>query len=349
MEEPENHWTVTNALDVYTPEGEVTQITAVKKWAVPEIDATVKPDVTFQLQYRFADDPSAVWTNADYYISDAMQIANEGNNWTVVWENLPLTIEGQTVTYQVIEQLPGDSEWIQISQPVQTFSGGKATYTFYNTQIRSFSVEKKWNPATAVTHEVTVWLYRTTDSSAVGSVNGDRVPLDEMNPSDYRTATLNSENSWRATFENLPKYDAGGNLYYYYALEADGDTPVADGGGITLGTDPDSGRYVVSYETNEDNTTVTNTPATSISGTKTWKDNSNEGNTRPSTLTLILERTTNGTDWETVTDKTPTWDNTDADVWTCPCTTDRENSTPTGCWKLCREATNWKTRRMAVI
>ena len=167
VEEPGNHWTVTNALDVYTPEGEVTQITAVKKWAVPEDDTTEKPDVTFQLQYRFADDPSAVWTNADYYISDAMQIANEGNNWTVVWENLPLTIVGQTVTYQVIEQLPGDSEWIQISQPVQTFSGGKATYTFYNTQIRSFSVEKKWNPATAVTHEVTVWLYRTTDSSAV--------------------------------------------------------------------------------------------------------------------------------------------------------------------------------------
>ena len=192
--------------------------------------------------------------NANDYISDATQIANEGNNWTVVWENLPLTIEGRTVTYQVIEQLPGDSGWIQISQPVQTFSGGKATYTFYNTQIRSFSVEKKWNPATAVTHEVTVWLYRTTDSSAVGSVNGDRVPEDEMNPSAYQAAVLNSGNSWRATFGNLPKYDADGNPYYYYALEADGGAPVADGGGITLGTDLDSGRYVVSYETNEDNT-----------------------------------------------------------------------------------------------
>ena len=49
-------------------------------------------------------------------------------------------------------------------------------------------------------HAVTVWLYRTTDSSAVGSVNGDRVPLDEMNPSTYQMATLNSGNSWRETF-----------------------------------------------------------------------------------------------------------------------------------------------------
>ena len=61
VEEPENHWTVTNTLDVYTPEEEVTQITAVKEWAVPEDDTTEKPDVTFQLQYRFAGDSSAKW------------------------------------------------------------------------------------------------------------------------------------------------------------------------------------------------------------------------------------------------------------------------------------------------
>ena len=77
-------------------------------------------------------------------------------------------------------------------------------------------------------------------------------------------------------------------LYLYYALELNGDTPVADNGSITYSEQ----KYHVDYthptyndegavQSGELKTTITNTPSTSLSGTKTWKDNSNAYGTRP--------------------------------------------------------------------
>ena len=134
------------------------------------------------------------------------------------------------------------------------------------------------------------------------------VPKDELNDNTPRILTLSGD-SWTATFDNLPKYDEKGNLYLYYALEltknADGMyTPVADNGSITY--DDDS--YHVDYDhtaddespTDPQSTTITNTPSTSLTGTKTWKDNSNAYGTRPDDLTLKLHRSINGTEWTEV-------------------------------------------------
>ena len=115
--------------------------------------------------------------------------------------------------------------------------------------------------------------------------------------SDPLRVTLPEGGSWSHTFNNLPKYDEKGNLYLYYALELDEDNkPVADNGSITY----DGQKYHVDYNHTADDetsvapqsTTITNTPSTSLSGTKTWKDNSNAYGTRPENLTLNLYRTT---------------------------------------------------------
>lgn len=139
--------------------------------------------------------------------------------------------------------------WVQIGEPEikndPTTSTTTYSYTFTNSITTSYSVEKKWNPTTATKHDVTVGLYRTTNQSQVGSTTGGTpVPEDELAPNgDKRTVTL-SGNTWTHTFTNLPKYDANGNLYYYYALELNGTTPIAQHGTITLGTTD----YEVSYD-----------------------------------------------------------------------------------------------------
>ena len=148
----QNNWTVKNSLDLYIPEGEVSEVTARKQWAVPVTDATKKPDVTFQLQYKT---DGGDWTPTNF--ENTNQTANEENNWTVRWERLPDTIGGQTVTYRVVE-LDGGG-WVQINQPVTLLSGEEATYTFTNTLSRDYAVEKVWNPSGAATHEITLALY----------------------------------------------------------------------------------------------------------------------------------------------------------------------------------------------
>lgn len=319
-EDPEKAWTVTNSLEIYNPlpEPNVTTIQAEKVWAVPATDTTTKPSVTFQLQYR-EEGSSEDWkSTADANFSNPEQTASASNNWTVTWTNLPDTINGKKVEYQVIER--SGTGWVQIGQSGEP-GDGSYTYTFTNTFTRSFDVEKKWNPTSATKHDVTVWLYRTTDSSKVGTTGGERVPVNEMaSDPDYRTVELNTTNGWKHTFTDLPKYDGKGIAYLYYALEVDSnDNPVTAGNVITL----DSDKYVVTYETGTNNTStiITNTPETSLTGTKTWKDDSNEGNTRPTDLTLILERKTESAPgWTDVSAcYSPTWvkkTTGDTNVWT---------------------------------
>lgn len=304
-ESTNNRWTVTNSLDLYLPEPEMSEIKAVKVWAVPADDTASKAEVIFQLQY--STDGGKTWkSTAVANFSNAEQKANAGNEWTVTWTNLPDTIDGKTVEYQVIER--SGTGWVQIDQSAD-LGDGSYTYTFTNTFTRDFTVEKTWNPTTATMHDVTVWLYRTTDQTKVGTTSGERVPVNEMaSDQNYYTATLKNTNGWQHTFTGLPKCDKNGTTYLYYALELDGSGNPVTAGNVSM---LDSDKYVVTYEpgTNNASTTITNTPETSLTGTKTWKDDSNEGNTRPSDLSLILERRVGTGEWSENLAGTylPTW------------------------------------------
>ena len=303
-EQKDSHWTVTNSLDLYVPQVPVTSVRAVKIWAVPAADTASKAEITFQLQYKTETIP---WRPVSF--SNVEQKANSGNGWTVSWTNLPDTIEGEKVTYQVVE-LPG-SGWVKIDEDDQN-EEGVHTFTFTNTFTRGFTVEKKWNPTGTDTHEVTVWLYRTTDTTKLHTTGGERVPVSETDPDQgFRTAVLKEGNSWQYTFTSLPKYDEDGALYLYYALEVDDSgQPVEDNKTIAWEDDV----YSVTYQTTDGNKTqITNTTVRAdLTGEKTWLDGSNEGNTRPPELTLILERKIDSdTVWTDVsTLYSPIWDKT---------------------------------------
>lgn len=311
-----NDWTVINSLDTPpVPSGVPQNVEAVKVWAGEEIAGSV----TFQLQYMTE---TTSWTQATFLNGQEEKTANASNSWTVRWDDLPETDNsGSPITgYQVVEV--SNSGWVQIGEPkvIPDESTGTTTYyyTFTNSVTTIYSVEKVWNPVGEAAQAVTLGLYRTTVKDNVGSVDGQAVPVDELDSSKgARTITL-SDSTWSHTFTNLPKYDANGALYYYYALELNGTTPILQNGSITI----DETSYEVSYDwTKETRTTVTNTTATSLTGTKTWVDNDNAYHTRPGSLTLILERKTDTeSNWTNVSDiYSPTWtdsDTGDTNIWT---------------------------------
>ena len=275
-------FTVTNTLNTRTA-----SISAEKVW---EPSAPANASVTMVLRRKIGN---GQWQD----VAGQSKTLN-GPDWTAEWSGLPATINGQTVSYDVEERNVQPDSYILTERTEKD-----GTVTFVNTQSKSFTVEKLWvgeMPAEGTT--VQVALYRTTDKNLVGSVRGEAVPQDELKPDgEKRTETLNSGNSWSAAFAKLPVEDKDGNAYTYYALELGSDgNPIAEDGRFALnGKD-----YRVDYEHETDKTTIRNTPSASISGTKTWKDNGNAYGTRPDTLQLTLERTTNPNaeqpQWETV-------------------------------------------------
>lgn len=315
-EHPENEWTVKNSLDTPpVPSGVPQNVEAVKEWAGEEIAGSV----TFQLQYMTE---TTGWTQATFLNGQEEKAANASNSWTVRWDDLPETDNsGSSITgYQVVEV--SDSGWVQIEEPEISYDEANGTttysYRFTNSVTTSYSVEKMWNPVGEAAQAVTLGLYRTTVKDNVGSVDGEAVPVDELDSTGgVRTVTL-SGSPWSHTFTNLPKYDANGAEYIYYALELENGTPIPQNGSITIGDKS----YEVSYDwTKETRTTVTNTTAASLTGTKTWVDNDDAYGTRPQDLNLILERRVGPSgNWTDVSLLySPTWtdsDTGDTNVWT---------------------------------
>ena len=290
---PENDWTVTNTLD--NP-AEASEIQAVKEWTVPD-GALTPASVTFELQYRTGDGD---WQRAPY--ANAVQTVGADDDWTATWVNLPKTIGGETVQYQVVER-DLDGGWIQTDCTDGTENGIR-TITFYNAPMMSFSVLKKWVPGDGEHPAVTVALYRTTEPTEIGSdIAANRV-------GDTTITLPTEEGKWEYTFSSLPQYDAAARRYYYYALELDSSgSAVEDNGGLTM---DDSKEYIATYDfggTPSSTTTITNTSAVTLTGTKRWT-----AADRPD-ITLTLQRKTEQTEWVTVTGFAPVW-NKSGDTWT---------------------------------
>ena len=297
------------------------EISVTKKWYDENGDSSAPPNttVTVQLYQQIGDGQPQPYR-------DPVEL-NEYNEWKHIWNGLPAKQGGYDVSYTVkeVESLPDG--YIQIST---TPNYEDASYTITNVATMLFDVTKVWNNngVTIPTDEITVGLYRTTVQSEVGSTSGtavEAVPQNELNPTgDKWTYTLPDGENWSYTFTGLPKYNEEGAPYFYYALElnTDGD-PIPDNGSIRYGTQDYHVDYtnpayeddgtVVGGETAQ--TIITNTPSTSLSGEKTWVDNSNEYDTRPENLTLKLERTTDSSTWEKV-DIQPNWNTTQGNTWT---------------------------------
>ena len=219
--------------------------------------------------------------------------------WTAVWEKVPTVMPGSVTgddgktRYRIAETVPGGYQTVDGSPTWQEVTADNAEAIFTNVKSTSLTVEKKWGTALSSTSlpSITVQLYASTnpDDAKAGRADAGLIVRD-------KTLTLKSENKWTATFTGLPLYNEAGDQLYYYALETQigGQTPIkADDGCylVTIGSKEYHFRF--SFDTTTTGsykTTLVNVAYSDITGTKSWKDNSDAYGTRPDGITLALYR-----------------------------------------------------------
>ena len=190
--------------------------------------------------------------------ADAEQELSEENNWTYTWKDLDKknAATNTDIKYTVKERTTIDG--------YQTTTVDAATSTtITNTHAskkRAIVVKKVWedNNSASRPRSVDVQLY------ADGKALGEKV-------------ILNGTNSWTNTWSDLPYYENGTEIAYTVK-----EVQVPTG-------------YGVSYKTDEDQTTGTQTvtvtnsyPSTKRTVTKTWDDNNNQDRKRPSSVSVEL-------------------------------------------------------------
>jgi hypothetical protein len=181
---------------------------------------------------------------------------NAGNHWTYTWSNLQKYNNGQQINYTVREvSVPNGYTSAQT-----TATNGDVTITNSHTPATvSKTVTKEWsdggNQDGLRTNGVQVQLYNGT--TAVGD-----------------PVTLNADNSWTHTWNDLPKYNNGQQINY---TVEEVSVPAGYTSAQTTAANGD--------------VTITNshTPATvSKTVTKAWSDNNDQDGIRPDSVQVQL-------------------------------------------------------------
>ena len=226
--------------------------------------------------------------------------------WTAVWEKVPTVMPGSyrgangtdNTRYRIAETVPGGYQTVNGSPTWQEVTADNPEATFTNVKSTSLTVEKKWGTSLAATSlpaSITVQLYSSTNPEDAEKGNtADRLKVEG------KTLILRNPNpasaNWTGSFTNLPLYTADGDPIYYYAKEiqiAGKDLVKAADGCylVTIGSKEYHFRF--SFDTTTTGsykTTLVNVEYSDITGTKSWKDNSDAYGTRPDGITLALYR-----------------------------------------------------------
>ena len=176
------------------------------------------------------------------------------DDWKYEFTNLPTYIDGEEVEYTISEDAVAE----------------------YTTTIDGYNVTNTHIPEVTNVKVIKVWADNDNQ-------DGMRPESIEVTLSNGQTVTLNAENNWTATIENLPVYKDGEKIEYTWA-EASTD-------GYEL-TDSQVDGYV---------TTLTNThepEVINITVTKVWADDDNENGKRPESIKITL--LANGSPVETI-------------------------------------------------
>ncbi len=229
-----------------------------------------------------------------------------GNAWTATFTNLPVYENGEKITYTVKE----------VNVPDGYTASGDGTeengYTITNTHtpgLTSVSVNKVWNDN------------NNQDGIRPGEIV---VELLKNEQKTGNTVTLNAENNWADTFDNLPAYEDGEKIIY--AIEE-----------ITVDG------YNVQITTNgENNFTITNThtpEVTEITAKKQWNDNNDQDGIRPESVEFELyknneatgnKKTLTGDAWTVTFENLPVYENGQKITYTVKEVSEPEGYTASG-------------------
>ena len=187
--------------------------------------------------------------------SKEIQAAVDGT-WTATFEKLAKYKAGKEIKYTVTEEAVAEYE--------ATITDFTITNKYAPKEI-DYKVTKVWNDANNQDgkrpESVTVQLYKKVGNADPVAVEGKKLTLTAKEKTD--------DNTWVASFTNLPQYEAGKEITYSIKEV-----------GVPAG-----------YEASVTGQVVTNTynPETIVlSGTKVWKDNNNQDGKRTTSVKVQI-------------------------------------------------------------
>lgn len=187
--------------------------------------------------------------------SKEVQAAADGT-WTATFEKLAKYKAGKEIKYTVTEEAVAEYE--------STITDFTITNKYAPKEI-DYKVTKVWNDANNQDgkrpESVTVQLYKKVGNADPVAVEGKKLTLTAKEKTD--------DNTWVASFTNLPQYEAGKEITYSIK---EVDVPAG-------------------YEASVTGQVVTNTynPETIVlSGTKVWKDNNNQDGKRTTSVKVQI-------------------------------------------------------------
>ena len=182
-------------------------------------------------------------------------VSEDGNTWTYVWKALPRYNGNTEIEYTVTEGTVPEG---YTCETTTVSDGGTITNVHETTKVSVHGTKTWYDGDSSNRPSVTIVLLKKVTNAETGEVSYDIV----------ERKALASDNTY--SFDNLPKFENGGNLIEYSVQE------------LTLGGDYISEMTKVSnYEYN-----FTNTLLRDITVNKIWHDEN--ANTRPNSITVVL-------------------------------------------------------------
>ena len=185
----------------------------------------------------------------------------EKDNWSWIFEDLPVYEKGEKITYTIKEDSVKNYE---------TKVDGYNIINTHKTETTTVSGRKTWNDKNnqdgVRPDSITVELLKT--------VNGTTTSMGD----NYKRILTGStvDYSW----SDLPVYEAGKEITYTVKEVGEENGKIAGKNGK---------EYTVEYDSNGMNITNSYEPEkTEVSGTKTWVDYDNKYNSRPESITINL-------------------------------------------------------------
>ena len=189
---------------------------------------------------------------------------NENNNWSGKFDNLLTKIDGKDVTYSVKE--------------TTSISGYNTVVSSEDsTNGKSFTITNSYTPETTEITATKVWEDNNNQ-------DGKRPPSVEFELYKNGIATGNrktlTEDTWTATFTDLPVYENGEKITYTVkeVSEPEGYTSSGEG------TEENSYTIINSYTPEQ----------TSVNVNKVWNDNNNQDGVRPNEIQVQLVKEVGG-------------------------------------------------------
>lgn len=249
------------------------------------------------------------------------QIADDANKWSFTWTNLQKYKNKAEIVYTVKE---GTKDASGNFVPADGNYPSTATGKQYTVSQDGFTITNTWAPATEKLQVEKSWAtvegHPNDDGNRPANVfvsiykrvgNGDKVivsslPNNSAGQGQTAQVTLNEENSWTYTWENLPSYEGGQKITYSVeeTVPAHYSTP----------------SYVKGTVEGGNKITITNTYVPefiSVSAKKTWVDNNNADGKRGAVSFQLQKKnsTIDNGEWKDVGDRITVSDGS-GNVWT---------------------------------